>query len=166
MCASFPINTFAINNPEYVCAYIRGAVYGSNEFNNFSSSFSSYPLFGPDNDVFPWCFNANDRADLQGSPCLWLPSFLSAYMGFLLTTITVLVLTLPENCISLWRWRSLSRWDVCEKTLIWSSILKRVKILRSVTTIWSDKTGTLEWLLWLTPVQVFPVWMNRMRRGS
>jgi P-type Ca2+ transporter type 2B len=145
MCVSHSILTFVKTDPDYVCAYISDDVCGSSAVNDYATDPSvGFPLCGPTNTQFPCCFNTSTGgAELLGSPCGWLKNQPSEYIGFFVTAITILVVTIPEGlplAVTLALAYSVKKMQ-SENNLV--KHLDACETMGSTTTICSDKTGTL-----------------------
>jgi Ca2+ transporting ATPase len=145
-CVRYAIVTFATTNPDTVCAYVKDGICGSQAANDYAENPAvGFSLCGPTNTVFPCCFNMPDgiTSEIRGSPCPWMKNHVGEFLGFLITAITILVVSIPEGlplAVTLSLAFSVRKMQD-ENNLV--KHLDACETMGSATTICSDKTGTL-----------------------
>ena len=139
MVLRFSITRFAIADSETECAVVGGALCSDQSVVDLNGG-AAWPSCGPG---LTCCLDTASGASIKGAPCPWLKTHIGDFIGFFITSVTILVVAVPEGlplavtlalAFSVLKMQSdnnlVKHLDACET-------------MGSATTICSDKTGTL-----------------------
>ena len=143
-CIRFSIVTYAISDPNTVCAFVYNGICGSADVNSYASDPSvGFSNCSPSNTLFPCCSQVVDGAQLLGAPCPWMKNHLNDFLSFIITAITIIVVVIPEGlplAVTLSLAFSVRKMQ-SDNNLV--KHLDACETMGSATIICSDKTGTL-----------------------
>ena len=139
MMIRFCVTRFALVDPETECAVIGGAFCADQAVLDLNSG-AAWPLCS---SGLTCCVDTASGAAILGSPCPWLKTHIGDFIGFFITSVTILVVAVPEGlplAVTLALAFSVIKMQ-SDNNLV--KHLDACETMGSATTVCSDKTGTL-----------------------
>ena len=144
MCIRYAVVTFALSNPDTLCAQVTDELCSSQAVWDYASDPSvGFPSCDTAGHSLPCCSDTADGAEILGAPCPWMKNHLGEFLSFLITAITILVVAVPEGlplAVTLSLAFSVQKMQA-DHNLV--KHLDACETMGSATMICSDKTGTL-----------------------